>query len=129
MPDVKRSDPDRSLSRRPEQVTTTTGRHHPTDDVFSLQRESDADEYVEGLWRRRELSWRLPPLECGDVDPWLCDHDSGDPTDHQVRGAALAAVHLLGHGLLPLFPIQVRRQMWRQGYRDLALACGSRWAA
>jgi hypothetical protein len=84
--------------------------------------------YIAALRRRREAAYRLPPLPCGHVDPWTCRHP-GEPSARQVDGYHAAAVHLLGHGLLPAPNLPALREMWRRGGRDQALVrhIAERW--
>jgi len=69
--------PDRPPGRRtgPE-VTTPQARpnvENPVTDTDSLTPGGDEiAELAEQLKRRREASWRLPPLECGHRDPLDC---------------------------------------------------------
>lgn len=98
---------------------TTTSTHHSTD---------GSADYIHGLRRRRAASWRIPPLVCGHVDPWTCDHKT-EPTGVEVDGAASAAAHLRALGFAPVFPVTMCRALYRRGYQELASELGIRWVA
>ncbi len=101
------------------ELTTTTSNHHSTDGYA---------DYIRGLHQRRAASRRIPPLVCGHVDPWTCDHKT-DPTEAQVDGAAAAGAHLRSLGFAPVFPVTMCRALYRRGYRELASELGTRWVA
>ncbi|OWY81913.1 hypothetical protein D1O33_03430 [Rhodococcus rhodochrous] len=65
---------------------------------------------------------RLPPLECGCVDPWW--HRCNEPGPSQRRTDALtaAAAHLLDVGLTPIMPVDDLRELWRRGGPERRLA-------
>ena len=73
--------------------------------------------------RRRQSSYRLPPLHCGCKDPWPCR--CAEPpalTDRVLDGWRDAGLHLLTEGWVPLLPIEVCRALWRRGGADRKLA-------
>ncbi|WP_254072914.1 hypothetical protein [Rhodococcus rhodochrous] len=74
------------------------------------------------LARRRSAIHRLPPLECGCVDPWW--HRCNEPGPSQRRTDALtaAAAHLLDVGLTPIMPVDDLRELWRRGGPERRLA-------
>jgi hypothetical protein len=68
-------------------------------------------DYLAGLRRRREASYRLPPLDCGCRDPWPCRCYEPPPSDHQLDGWVATIVHLADHGLQGIVPVSVRRAL------------------
>ena len=77
---------------------------------------------VAALRRRREASWRLPPLECGCRDPWRCRCTSAALSAAALDGWRDAAQHILANGWIPLLPLEVRRALWRRQGADRLLA-------
>ena len=79
-------------------------------------------EYPAQLRRRREASYRLPPLACGCRDPWPCRcHErcpccgqEPPPSDHALEGWVSAIVHLDGHGLTAIVPVAVWRALKKE---------------
>lgn len=62
--------------------------------------------------RRRQASYRLPPMECGHRDPLDCL--AGHPhrlTPGEIEAWQAAAAHLRAHGLEPLAPAWVMAQL------------------
>ena len=76
------------------------------------------------LARRRRAAERLPVLDCGCADPWVCNCG-------HVRTAssyAAAVSHLLHNGLLPAPDVDAMRVLWRhKQYRHLVSEIASRW--
>lgn len=70
--------------------------------------------YIEGLRQRRAVTYRLPPLDCGHVDPFTCRHGP-----NPIDGYPEAAAHLLTLGLCPAPNLPALRAMWKQGGADL----------
>jgi hypothetical protein len=97
-------------------LNTTTG-HHSSG--FLQSNAAGRHCRVVQSHRRRMASQRLPLLVCGHRDPWTPwrpEHVSVK----QAEGAAQAAEHLLGVGLVPMFDPAVLEAMRR---------IAGRWAA
>ncbi|OBB08921.1 hypothetical protein A5668_11945 [Mycolicibacterium fortuitum] len=76
-----------------------------------------------GLRRRRAATYRLPALDCGHTDPWVCDcRNDIEMTDQYVDGYRDAAEHLLSQGLTPAPNLPAMRAMWKRGGDDQRLA-------
>ena len=74
------------------------------------------------LARRRSAIHRLPPLECGCVDPWRCHCDEPELLERRIDGLSAAIAHLLDAGLTPIVPIDDLRAVWRRGGAERRLA-------
>jgi hypothetical protein len=79
-----------------------------------------AHEYIAGLRRRRNASYRLPVLDHGHSDPWQPWRPEVI-SDVQADAAAAAVKHLDQICTPGLLDIDMRRALWRRGYRDLAV--------
>jgi hypothetical protein len=87
----------------------------------------DTTNYVAGLHRRRQASYRLPVLDSGRSDPWHYDQPA-EPSEQDVDGYCAAATLLIGMGLLPAPNVPAMRVMWRRAeQRDLARYIAERW--
>jgi hypothetical protein len=82
----------------------------------------NGDALAAGLRRRRKTSYRLPPLECGCVDPWLCRCADPPHSEKTVDGGADAARYLLERGLTPLLHPDTLCALYARGGADRALA-------
>jgi hypothetical protein len=82
------------------------------------RRQCDSD----AMRRRRQASYRLPPLDCGCRDPWPCRCDRPPLSQKIVDAGAQAAQHLRDCGLPPLVDVETRRALWRRGGDDRRLA-------
>ncbi len=73
---------------------------------------------------RRAAAARLPLLDCGCADPWVCRCGTVAPlSDNQVDGYVDAARFIMDTtGCLPLLPLEVLRRLWSRGGEDRALA-------
>lgn len=79
---------------------------------------------------RRGATRRLPPLDCGHADPWLCRcGGTDDLTEGAVDAYADALAHLKTHGLLGAPFIPELRALWRRGEagRRMVRDITSRW--
>ena len=84
-------------------------------------RQCSADTIAQQLHRRRAASWRMAPLDCGHVDPWICDCVYR-PVSDSMAEAAVAAVRLLDElGTPGLLDRKTCLAMHRIGYQRLAL--------
>lgn len=91
---------------------------------------TECDHYIQALRRRRASTYRLPPLQCGHVDPWRCDcGDHNEATEKYADGYRDAAVHLLTSGLTPAPSVPAMRILWRRGGadRELVSTIAQRW--
>ena len=76
-------------------------------------------------WHRRvDAAVRLPRLECGCRDPWVCRCGTVPAvSDHQLDGWADAARYVLDTtGCTPVLPVDVLRRLWQRGGDDRVLA-------
>lgn len=83
----------------------------------------ESNSLVQQAYRRREASYRLPPLEhSGRRDPWHYDPPG-------ERGYEDAAAHLLELGLTPAPHVPAMRSMWKRGGRSFRAAriIAERW--
>ncbi len=76
-------------------------------------RTTGCTQYIEGLRHRRAATYRLPPLDCGHVDPLTCRHGP-----NPINGYPEAADHLLTLGLCPAPNVPALRAMWKGGGTD-----------
>jgi hypothetical protein len=75
------------------------------------------------LRRRRRAAERMVPLDCGcGPDPCLCHCNTPPLSEHALDGWRDAARHVLGSGMVPVLPIDVRRALYRRGGDDRRLA-------
>jgi hypothetical protein len=76
------------------------------------------------LGRRREAAQRLVPLDCScdTRDPWTHKCTEPLPSENAIDGWRAAAEHLLSIGVAPLVPVDARKELWRRGGGDRALA-------
>ena len=104
----------------PPRYGESRGHHSPAPRKESDSHTTLAQEYIAGLRRRRNASYRLPVLDHGHSDPW-------QPWRPEVisdvqADAAVAAIEHLDQICTPgLLDIDMRRALWRRGYRDLAV--------
>lgn len=61
----RRNGPDQDLGQRQPPQTDTSS-------VADVPGEDEKDDIAAQLRRRREASWRLPPMPCGHRDPLDC---------------------------------------------------------
>ncbi len=83
------------------------------------------------LHARCQTARRLPPLDCGHADPWLCRCGlTDDPTEGVVDAYAAALAYLESHGLTGAPFIPELRALWRRGAdeRRMVRDTTSRWA-
>lgn len=85
-------------------------------------------QYIAGLRRRRNATYRLPPLDCGCVDPWSCGSSRNLREGHAASYSA-AAEHLLNLGLTPAPNIPAMRELWQRSGDDrrLVQTIAERW--
>ena len=74
------------------------------------------------LARRRSAIYRIAPLVCGCVDPWLCRCDAPELSERGIDGLSAAIAHLLDAGLTPVVPIDDLRAVWCRGGTERRLA-------
>jgi hypothetical protein len=74
--------------------------------------------------RRHEAAVRMPLLDCGCADPWVCRCGPVPAlSDHQLDGWADTARYVLDTtGCMPILPVEVLRRLWQRGGEDRALA-------
>lgn len=95
--------------------TTPSNEHHNS----RSGRQCTGDSVGAQLRRRRMASWRCEPLDSGHRDPhhrWRPEKLSAK----QLEAVAAAAEHLDAAGLSAIFDVDVLRELWRSGDRELA---------
>jgi hypothetical protein len=81
-----------------------------TDTETSHQTTGTSDSRA-GLRRRRQAALRLPPVDCGCVDPWLCRCSRPPLSEKMIDAGADAAHHLLEIGFVPFLEPAVLRAL------------------
>ena len=74
--------------------------------------------------RRRDTAVRVPLLDCGCADPWVCKCRTVLVlSDNQLNAWADTARYVIDTtGCTPMVPVEVLRRLWNRGGDDRALA-------
>jgi hypothetical protein len=105
-----------------KEVGPQGGTPRDTDTETSSRQTTGTSDSRAELRRRRAAALRLPPLDCGCVDPWLCRCDRPPLSERWVDAGAVGARHILEIGFVPLLEPAVLRALHARGGRDRALA-------
>src|SRR6185295_2185473 len=104
---VPRGKPDHAVSAAAKLPNTASG--------------NDGGDTAAAFRRRRDAARRLPPLDCGCFDPWLCRCSRPPLNDRMIDGGRAAAEHLLDIGLVPMLELDTLRALYRRGGDDRQL--------